>query len=192
MKQIGISSPVFGFLTDDYQSADGAQIDLAELVQPRAEPEIAFIMAEEVIGGGCTAEAIISATAFVAPAIEILDSRFAGFKIDLVSGIADNTSAARFVVSDSMREARGVDLAGVHVALEKNGSQIAEGFGANVLGDPARSVAMLADMLKAEGRSLPAGSIVLSGGITEAIPVVPNDSIRVRIESLGCVTVAFR
>jgi 2-oxo-3-hexenedioate decarboxylase len=192
MKQIGINCPVFGFLTDDQQCADGAQIDMVGLVQPRAEPEIAFIMGREVVGGGCTAETILSATASVAPALEILDSRIAGFKIDLVSGIADNTSAARFVISDTKSGVRGVDLAGLRVVLEKNGNDVAEGFGADVLGDPVRSVAMLADMLNAEGRSLPAGSIVLSGGITEAIPVTRNDSIRVQIESLGSVSVTFR
>jgi 2-oxo-3-hexenedioate decarboxylase len=191
MKQIGIDSPVFGFLTDDYRCADGASVDISELVQPRAEPEIAFITTREITGGGCTVETILAATAFLAPAIEILDSRFAGFKIDIVSGIADNTSAAKFLVSRTQTPPAGISLAALGVRVEKNGKTVAEGVGANVLGDPARSVAMLADMLNAENRTLPAGSIVLSGGITEAIPVSRGDTILVAIESLGDVSVSF-
>jgi 2-oxo-3-hexenedioate decarboxylase len=190
MKQIGLSSPVFGFLTDGHGASDGGELDTASLSQPRVEPEIAFIMARD-IDGECTLEEVLAATAFVAPAIEVLDSRFNGFKFDLASAIADNTSAARFVVGQARKAPAGIDLAKIGVVVRKNGSEAARGWGENVLGHPARSVAMLAAMLKAEGTALPAGAIVMTGGITEAISVARGDRVEVNLEALGTVSVAF-
>ena len=190
MKQIGLSSPVFGFLTDGHRAADGAAVDTATLAQPRVEPEIAFILARP-LDGECGIEEVLAATAAIAPAIEVLDSRFNGFKFDLASAIADNTSAARFVVGESRKSAAGIDLAKIGVVVRKNGVEAARGTGENVLGHPARSVAMLAGMLKAEGTVLPAGAIVMTGGITEAVPVGRGDKVQVSIEALGTVSAAF-
>jgi 2-oxo-3-hexenedioate decarboxylase len=190
MRQIGLSSPVFGFLTSAHRVPDGGAVVAASLSQPRVEPEIAFVLARG-LDGECSIEEVLAATAFIAPAIEVLDSRFNGFKFDLASAIADNTSAARFVVGEARKAPAGVDLAKIGVAVRKNGAEAARGSGENVLGHPARSVAMLAAMLKAEGTVLPAGAIVLTGGITEAIPVARGDTVQVRIESLGAVSVSF-
>jgi 2-oxo-3-hexenedioate decarboxylase len=190
MKQIGLSSPVFGFLTDGHRAADKAELDTASLAQPRVEPEIAFILARP-LEGECSIEEVLAATAAIAPAIEVLDSRFNGFKFDLASAIADNTSAARFVVGESRKPVAGIDLAKIGVVVRKNGAEAARGTGENVLGHPARSVAMLAAMLKAEGTVLPAGAIVMTGGITEAIPVGRGDKVQVSIDALGTVSAAF-
>lgn len=190
MKQIGLSSPVFGFLTNAHRVADGEEVAAASLSQPRVEPEIAFILARS-LDGECSIEEVLAATGAIAPAIEVLDSRFNGFKFDLASAIADNTSAARFVVGEARKPAAGIDLARIGVVVRKNGAEAARGSGENVLGHPARSVAMLATMLKAEGTVLPAGAIVMTGGITEAIPVARGDRVQVSIEALGAVSVAF-
>jgi 2-oxo-3-hexenedioate decarboxylase len=181
---------VFGFLTDGHRAADGAALDTASLAQPRVEPEIAFILARP-LDGECSIEEVLAATAAIAPAIEVLDSRFNGFKFDLASAIADNTSAARFVVGEARKPAAGIDLAKIGVVVRKNGAEAARGTGENVLGHPARSVAMLATMLKAEGTVLPAGAIVMTGGITEAVAVARGDRVQVSIEALGAVSVAF-
>lgn len=190
MKQIGLSSPVFGFLTDAHRAADGAELDTASLAQPRVEPEIAFILSR-ALDDECGIEEVLAATAAIAPAIEVLDSRFNGFKFDLASAIADNTSAARFIVGEARRPAAGVDLAKIGVVVRKNGAEAARGTGENVLGHPARSVAMLSAMLKAEGAVLPAGAIVMTGGITEAIAVARGDRVQVSIDGLGTVSTAF-
>jgi 2-oxo-3-hexenedioate decarboxylase len=190
MKQIGLSSPVFGFLTDGHRVRDGAELETATLSQPRVEPEIAFILARQ-LDGECSIEEVLAATAFIAPAIEVLDSRFNGFKFDLASAIADNTSAARFVVGEARKPPTGMDLAKLGVVVRKNGAEAARGFGENVLGHPARSVAMLASMLKAEGTAVPAGAIIMTGGITEAIGVARGDKVQVNIETLGTASVAF-
>ena len=190
MKQIGLSSPVFGFLTNAHRVRDGAAVEAASLSQPRVEPEIAFILAKP-LDGECSIEEVLAATEAIAPAIEVLDSRFNGFKFDLASAIADNTSAARFVVGEARKAPAGLDLAKIAGVVRKNGAEAARGSGENVLGHPARSVAMLATMLKSERTVLPAGAIVMTGGITEAIPVARGDRVQVSIEALGTVSVAF-
>lgn len=191
MKQIGIDRPVFGFLTDRMRGADDGRIEIDPLIHPRVEPEIAFVMEREIYASECSIDEVISCTAYIAPAIEVLDSRIVSFKPGLISGIADNTSAARFALGSTRTSPKAADLAALRVTLELNGEQRASGVGADVLGHPARSVAMLAQLLAAQGRPLPAGSIVLSGGITEALNVARGDQVRASIESLGDVNLTF-
>jgi 2-oxo-3-hexenedioate decarboxylase len=190
MKQIGIDRPVFGFLTDGMRAADAGRIEIDPLIHPRVEPEIAFVMEREISASQVSIDEVISCTGYIAPAIEVLDSRIVSFKPDLTSGIADNTSAARFALGHGVSPEK-VDLAALRVTLEINGRQTALGVGADVLGHPARSVAMLVELLAAQGRSLPAGSVVLSGGITEAVNVGRGDRVRVSIERLGEVNLTF-
>jgi 2-oxo-3-hexenedioate decarboxylase len=132
----------------------------------------------------------MAATAFLLPAIELIDSRYRDFKFDLPSVIADNTSASRYVVGSRPISAANVDLETLGVVLEKNGAVMEVGAGAAVLGNPATAVAMLVNMLHARGQTLPAGSLVLSGAITAAIPVAAGDSVLLRADGLG--TVGFR
>jgi len=105
--------------------------------------------------------------------------------------IADNTSSARFVVGGQSRAVDGLDLKNLGVVLEKNGEVVATAAGAAVLGHPANSVAMLANMLGARGRELPAGTFIMTGGVTEAIAVEAGDSITVRYQHLGTVSMRF-
>ena len=106
---------------------------------------------------------MLAASDVVLPGIEVIDSRYRDFKFDLKSVVADNTSAARFVVGGRIASARDVDLRTLGVVLEKNGQPVAMGAGAAVLGHPAAAVAMLVNHLGRRGQSLPAGSLVLSG-----------------------------
>lgn len=191
MKQMGVSTPVFGFMTDDYVVADGGECKVSELIHPKVEPEIAFVTKAELRGPGCHIGTVLAATDFVMPGIEVIDSRYRDFKFDLKSVIADNTSAARFVVGGRVAPARDLDLRTLGVVLEKNGQPVALGAGAAVLGHPAAAVAMLVNHLGRRGQSLPAGSLVLSGGITEAVPVQAGDNVTLRIQHLGSVSVRF-
>ena len=140
---------------------------------------------------GCNIGSVLAASDVVLPGIEVIDSRYRDFKFDLKSVVADNTSASRFVVGGHIADARSVDLRTLGVVFEINGEAVALGAGAAVLGHPAAAVAMLVNHLGQRGKVLPAGSLVLSGGVTEAIAVKPGDHVSLRIQHLGSVSLRF-
>jgi 2-oxo-3-hexenedioate decarboxylase len=142
-------------------------------------------------GPGCNIASVLAASDVVLPGIEVIDSRYRDFKFDLKSVVADNTSASRFVVGGHIADARSVDLRTLGVVFEINGEAVALGAGAAVLGHPAAAVAMLVNHLGARGQVLPAGSLVLSGGVTEAISVKAGDHVNLRIQHLGSVSLRF-
>jgi len=191
MQQMGVSEPVFGFIDDQGNAPEGSAIAIKELIHPKVEPEIAFVMREELRGPGCHVGAVLAATALVLPAMEVIDSRYRDFKFDLKSVIADNTSAARYVVGGCSQPVQALDLRTLGVVLEKNGVPVAFGAGAAVLGHPAAAIAMLVNHLGRRGQALPAGSVVLSGAITEAVSVAAGDSVCVRVQHLGSTSVRF-
>ncbi len=191
MKQMGVANPVYGFLTDYGSCADGAEIKTSEMIHPKIEAEIAFVLKQPLQGPGCHIGAVLAATDFVVPAVEVIDSRYENFRFDLKSVIADNTSAARFVTGGCMREVAGLDLKNLGVVMEKNGEIVATAAGAAVLGHPAASVAMLANMLAERGESIPAGAFIMTGGVTEAVAVAAGDSVTVRVQGLGSVSMKF-
>ncbi|MBN3787608.1 2-oxo-3-hexenedioate decarboxylase [Burkholderia sp. Ac-20353] len=191
MRQMGVNTPVFGFLTDIYTLPEGGECDTAALIHPKVEPEIAFVTKAELKGPGCHIGAVLAATDFVVAGIEVIDSRYRDFKFDLKSVVADNTSAARFVVGGRPLAVDGVDLRTLGVVLEKNGQPVAFGAGAAVLGHPAAAIAMLANHLGARGEAIPAGSVILSGGITEAVAVAAGDSVTLRVQDIGSVGLRF-
>ena len=191
MKQMGVTAPVFGFMTDDYLVADGGEVKCSELIHPKVEPEIAFVTRTELKGPGCSIASVLAGSDLVLPGIEVIDSRYRDFKFDLKSVVADNTSAARFVVGGHAVDARSVDLRTTGIVLEKNGEVVALGAGAAVLGHPAAAVALLVNHLGRRGKSLPAGSLVLSGGITEAVAVNAGDNVTLRVQGMGSVSVRF-
>jgi 2-keto-4-pentenoate hydratase len=127
---------------------------------------------------------VLAATSAVAVGIEVLDSRYTGYRFTTADVVADNTSASRFVVGAPVDPA-GVDLRLVGVVLEKNGDVVSTAAGAASLGDPAAAVAWLVRTLAADGEGLRAGEIVLSGGLTAAVPVGPGDVVVATIDRLG-------
>jgi 2-oxo-3-hexenedioate decarboxylase len=191
MKQMGVSTPVFGFMTDDYTVPDGGECKVSELIHPKVEPEIAFVTKAELRGPGCHIGTVLAATDFVLPGIEVIDSRYRDFKFDLKSVVADNTSAARFVLGGQPMSAAGADLRTVGIVMEKNGLPVAFGAGAAVLGHPAAAIAALANHLGARGECIPAGSLILSGGITEAVSVQAGDNITLRVQGMGSTSIRF-
>jgi 2-oxo-3-hexenedioate decarboxylase len=191
MKQMGVDQPCVGFLTDAMARPESSAISTSDLVHPRVECEVAFVTSKDLQGPDCSAEDVLAATDYVLPAVEIIDSRYANFKFDLPSVIADNCSSARYVGGGRARYAKELDLRTLGVVLEKNGEIVAVAATAAVLGHPAAAVAMLVNVLAEQGEMLPAGSFVMSGGITEAIPVQPGDSVVARFQELGSVSMRF-
>lgn len=191
MKQMGVTDPVFGFLVDYFSVPDGGTVKTSELIHPKVEPEIAFVLKHALKGPGCHIGAVLAATDFVMPGIEVIDSRYRDFKFDLKSVVADNTSAARFVVGGQPLRPDAVDLRTVGLVLEKNGQPVAMGAGAAVLGHPAAAIAMLANHLGRRGQEIPAGSLILSGGATEAVAVAAGDHVCLRVQGMGSTSIQF-
>jgi 2-oxo-3-hexenedioate decarboxylase len=191
MKQMGVDTPCFGFVSDYMSRPDGGEIKIAELIHPKVEAEICVVTKSALRGPGCHVGAVLAAIDFVVPGVEIIDSRYRDFKFDLKSVIADNTSASRFVVGGRMRAVEELDLRTLGVVLEKNGQIMAMAAGAAVLGHPAAAVAMMANHLGRRGQEIPAGSFIMTGGVTEAIPVQAGDNVNVRFQDLGTVSMRF-
>jgi 2-oxo-3-hexenedioate decarboxylase len=189
--QVGVHEPVRGFLASANALDLGEPLVTAQLIQPRAEPEIVFIMGQDLSGPAVTAADVLAATAGVAAGIEILDSRFVGYRFTMPDVIADNTSAGRHVVGAPVPPG-GIDLRLVGVILEHNGEVTATAAGAAALGHPAAAVAWLARALAGAGEGLRAGQIVLSGGLTAAVPLRAGDVVVATIDRLGTVELACR
>ncbi|MBS0316710.1 MAG: 2-oxo-3-hexenedioate decarboxylase [Proteobacteria bacterium] len=191
MIQMGVNVPSIGFLLADMARPENSAVRTDDLVHPRVECEVAFVTKARLAGPHCTREDVLAATDFILPAIEIIDSRFAGFKFDLQSVVADNGSSARYVAGGRARYAHELDLGTLGVVMEKNGETVAMAASAAVMGHPADAIALLVKVLDELGEDLPAGSFVMSGGITEAIAVKPGDHVIARYQELGSVSVRF-
>ena len=191
MAQMGVEEPCYGFLADYFSSPDGAAIDTSKLIHPKVEAEIAFVTNAPLKGPGVHVADVIAATDFVLPAVEIIDSRYRDFKFDIKSVVADNSSSSRFVTGGRSLPVDHMDLRTTGVILEKNGEVVDMSVGAAVLGDPAASVAMLANMLGERGEEIPAGTFVMTGGVTAAVAVAAGDNITVRYHEMGSINMRF-
>jgi len=191
MKQMGVDSPIYGFLLDEYAAAADGEVATSTLIHPRVEPEIALVTAKDLRGPGCTIAHALAAIDFAVPAMEIIDSRYQDFNFDLPSVVADNGSAAGYVVGTSARRVQDLDLRTLGVVVEKNGEGVAFGAGAAVLGHPVLSLTMLANLLAEREQFIPAGTYVMTGGITEAVKAQSGDRFVTRFHGLGSVSVRF-
>lgn len=191
MDQMGVRVPTVGFLLATMFRPENTAITTRDLVHPRVECEVAFVTKAPLSGPNCTREQVLAATDFVVPAVEIIDSRFSGFQFDLPSVVADNSSSARYVTGGRARLPADIDLSTLGVVIEKNGEIVTMGASTAVAGHPADAVALVVKVLHEIGESLPAGSFVMSGGITEAIAVQPGDFVCARFQELGSVAMRF-
>jgi 2-oxo-3-hexenedioate decarboxylase len=191
MKQMGVASPIYGFLLDDYCVAADSELPTSQLIHPRVEPEIALVTRRELRGPGCTIATALAAVDFAVAALEVIDSRYADFKFDLPSVVADNASSARYVVGGSACRVQDLDLRTLGVVVEKNGEGVSFGAGAAVLGHPASSLAMLANLLALREEVIPAGTYVMTGGITEAVGARAGDHFAARFQALGSLSIRF-
>ncbi|MPM77151.1 2-hydroxyhexa-2,4-dienoate hydratase [bioreactor metagenome] len=179
---------VYGRLMDYMMLSPDADLNFSEVLHPKVEPELAFIMKEDLCGKYITAPDVMNATEWVAPAFEIIDSRFHDFIIgSRYDAIVDNTSSARFKLGQGRKSPRELNLATIGMCLKHNGENIGFGAGAAVMGHPARAVADLVSALYKEGMGLKAGDIILSGAITPSTPAKPGDEFRADFGGLGYV-----
>jgi 2-keto-4-pentenoate hydratase len=190
-EMLGVSEPDFGALLDDMFVEEGEDVMLDALLQPRIEAEIAFLMGRELTGPGVTSTDALVAVAGALPALEIIDSRVADWKIKLIDTVADNASCGRVVVGGRLTTLSDLDLRLVGMALTRGGETVDTGAGAAVLGNPIRCVAWLANRLAQFGASLKPGDIVLAGALHKAVAVGHGDVVRAEFAHLGSVTTRF-
>ncbi len=186
-----IHQPDYGQLLDDMVLPDGAEIPMKDLIQPRIEPEIGFILKKPLRGPRVTPTEVLLATESVVPCFEIIDSRIENWRIQFVDTVADNGSSARCVLGDRVTPVDGLDLRLVGVVLEKSGEVAATGAGAAALGHPAAAVAWLANTLAARGAFLDAGHLVLPGALTTAVAAKTGDFFQAAFAGLGTVRCKF-
>jgi 2-keto-4-pentenoate hydratase len=190
-KMLNVDQPDYGHIFDNMVLQDGVVFRVAELIQPKIEPEIAFILDREIKGPGVTPMQVLAATRFVVPALEIIDSRIEGWRIKLCDTIADNASSARVVLGSSPKRVDERDLKLVGMILEKNGDIVQTGAGGAVLGHPAVAVAWLANAVGRFGVSLNAGDIIMPGALCGAVDVGAGDLLQASFDGLGTVSVRF-
>ncbi len=189
---LNVHQPDFGYLTDRMVYGNGDEMPISEqLIQPRAEGEIAFILKKDLSGPGVTNADVLAATEAVMPCFEIVDSRIRDWKIKIQDTVADNASCGLFVLGDRAVDPRKVDLATVGMVVEKNGQIISTGAGAAALGSPVNCVAWLANTLGRFDIPLKAGEVILSGSLVPLEPVVAGDFMRVEIGGIGSASVRF-
>jgi 2-keto-4-pentenoate hydratase len=190
-KMLNVDQPDYGHILDKMVLQDAAIFRAGELIQPKIEPEIAFILDRELKGPGVTPTQVLTATRFVVPALEIIDSRIESWKIKLCDTIADNASSARVVLGNSPKRVDQLDLKLIGMVLEKNGDIVQTGAGGAVLGHPAVAVAWLANAVGQFGVSLGAGEIIMPGALCAAADVSAGDLLQATFAGLGSVSVRF-
>jgi len=186
---LGVSEPDFGCITSSMMIHEDEDLHVRELIQPRIEPEIAFVLERDVRGPGETMPTVLASTKGVLPSLEVIDSRIKDWKIKLQDTVADNASSARVIAGERMNVVGSIDLAKVGVVFEKNGEVISTATGAAVLGNPALAVAWLANKLSEFGTYLLAGSFVMPGSLVAALPAKRGDQFRAVFDRLGSVSV---
>jgi len=190
-QQLGVTEPDFGAIFASMIVEEGDAIPTSELIHPRVEAEISFVMADDLKGPGVTAIDALRAVAGAVPSIEVIDSRVADWKIKLPDTVADNASAARVVCGGYLVPVTALDLRLMGMVLSHNGAVVATGAGAAVFGNPIRCVAWLANKLGEFGVGLQAGDLVLAGALTAAITVAAGDTVTAQFAELGSVTTRF-
>lgn len=192
MRQLlGVDEPDYGYLLDTMLCGDGARLAVDRFCAPRVEPEVAFRLRSPLSGPGVTAADVLAATDALAPALEVVDSRIADWRITLADTVADNASSAAVVLGEWVPLSYAGPPVDLTAELVVNGDVVGTGTGAEVLGDPANAIAWLANALAAFDVTIEAGHIVIPGSFTSAVFVHAGDTATARFPGLGEVTADF-
>ena len=192
MNMLNVHQPDFGYLTDRMVVSTGEEMPIStQMIQPKAEGEIAFLLREDLSGPGVSNADVLRATEGVMACFEIVDSRVRDWQIKIQDTIADNASCGMFVLGDRLVRPEDVDLTTCGMVVEQNGEVVATGAGAAALGSPVNCVAWLANTLGEFGISLKAGEVILSGSLVPLLPIKAGDNMYVSIGGIGNASVRF-
>ncbi|MGH3627710.1 MAG: 2-keto-4-pentenoate hydratase [Sciscionella sp.] len=190
-RQLGVDRPDFGVLFADMQRPQHEPIDLTELLQPRIEAEIAFILNTDLARPDLDIDTVRAGVGQVVPALEIVDSRITSWDISLVDTIADNASSGLYVLGDELRPLAGLNLPQLAMSMTAGADLVSEGTGADCLGDPCEALLWLARTAHEFGAPLRAGDLVLSGALGPMVPVQPGTTYTASVEGLGTARASF-
>jgi 2-oxopent-4-enoate/cis-2-oxohex-4-enoate hydratase len=191
-EMLGVFQPDFGYLTDRMLYPNGGPMPISEqLIQPRAEGEIAFKLKRELDGPGVTNEDVVDATDYVTACFEVVDSRVRDWKVKIQDTVADNASCGLFVLGDEKADPKTLDFPNIEMRVYKNGEFLSEGRGSAALESPLNCVSWLANTLSKFGITLNAGDVVLSGSLVPLEPVVAGDEMRLEVDGIGTASVRF-
>ena len=191
-EMLGVFQPDFGYLTDQMLYPNGGPMPISnQLIQPRAEGEVAFKLDKDLNGPGITNEDVLDATEYVMACFEVVDSRVHDWKVKIQDTVADNASCGLFVLGDEHVDPKGLDFPNLKMRVYKNGEFLSEGLGSAALESPLNCVSWLANTLSEFGITLNAGDVVLSGSLVPLEPVVAGDEMRLEVEGIGTASVRF-
>lgn len=189
-QMLNVHQPDFGYLTDAVICTDAVPIS-EQLIQPRAEGEVAFLLKRGLVGPGVSNADVLCATEYVAPCFEIVDSRIRDWKIKIQDTVADNASCGLLLLGDSAVAPADVDLSTCGLVFSRNGEVVATGAGAAALGSAVNCVTWLANTLGHFGIPLEAGEVILSGSLIPLQPVEPGDTLMLEIGGIGSCSARF-
>ncbi|MDT7800350.1 MAG: 2-oxo-3-hexenedioate decarboxylase [Actinomycetota bacterium] len=187
-QRMGIESPLLAWLTDAMVLPAG--VPVPSLIHPRAEPELVFVLGRRLSGPGVTAATALTAVDRVYGGMEIIDSRFTDYRFTLPDAVADNGSSAYFGLGPVGLSPSALDLSLEAALLEVDGQIVDTATGAAVQGHPAEALALAANTLAARGLALEPGWLVLTGGMTDAVPLRPGSRVAAHFSHLGSVTLS--
>ncbi|MFC0862330.1 2-keto-4-pentenoate hydratase [Sphaerimonospora cavernae] len=187
-QRMGVDSPLTAWLTDRMVLPAGAPLVTGELIHPRVEPEIVFVLGERLAGPGVTAARAMQAVSHVYAGLEVIDSRFTDFRFTLPDVVADNASSAGFVLGGVARRPDELDLELEACLLEVDGEVVDSATGAAVQGHPAEALALAVNTLARRRVALEPGWIVLTGGMTDAVFARPGGQVTAHFTNLGSVS----
>lgn len=183
--QLGVDQPDYGALFADMEVADGGTLSADAALQPKVEAEIALVLKDDLDDPEATMESVRAATDYIVPAIEIVDSRIADWRISFADTVADNGSSAYFVLGSPKHPVDAVDLYSCGMVMTVNGAIVSVGAGAACLGHPLNAAAWLARVMAAQGTPLRRGDVVLTGALGPMVALTPGDKVEVVIGGIG-------
>ncbi|TRW47035.1 2-keto-4-pentenoate hydratase [Georgenia yuyongxinii] len=190
-EQLGVDQPDFGILFEDTQYADGETVPYSRLLQPRAEAEVAFVLKEDLTEGDLGLDRVAAAVDYAVAAIEVADSRVAGWDITFADTVADNASSGVYVLGNERKTLDEFTPRDVGMTMTVTGQEVSTGSGAACLGDPLVAVQWLARKARDLGQPLRAGQVILSGALGPMRAVAPGATATATITALGSVTLHF-
>ncbi len=190
-EMMGVGEPDYGHLLSDMGLHEDLPVSVGRFCMPRVEVEVAFVLGATLPGEGCTEEEVLEATEYVAPSIELIDSRIENWNIRIGDTIADNASSAGYVLGPDRVKPGDLDLTRIEARLLRRGEEVAAGRSDAVLGNPVTAVAWLARKVASFGVTLEAGHVILPGSVHRAIDVRPGDEFEAVFDGLGSVHLSF-
>ncbi|MFG2937786.1 2-keto-4-pentenoate hydratase [Streptomyces sp. NPDC048282] len=190
-RQLGVDRPDFGVLFADMDVSAAAAVPMSRLLQPKAEAEIAFVLAADLDGDDITQDDVRAAVAYATPALEIVDSRVADWDISITDTVADNASSGLYVLGEARLPLKAFEPREATMRMYVDDVLVSEGDGAACLGDPLDALLWLARTARAYGEPLRAGQVVLSGALGPMAGVTPGVTVLAEISGLGTVSATF-